>query len=152
MTVQKETASGQTTALDRLESDVRASLADADQRAKDNPGESSYWRAVSDAYRAVITTMIPTAKAERTEMPDQTVPPLFGSDKTTIPVPIIALLRDAANLLDTAFCFSDDERLDRRYTETRDKIREALKGRRAAKNRAAKALAAAAAPAEDDAA
>lgn len=45
----------------------------------------------------------------------------------TIPAPIVSLLRDAAHLLDTAFCFSDDERLDRRYTETRDRIREALK-------------------------
>lgn len=39
-----------------------------------------------------------------------------------------ALLREAVQRLDMAFAMSEDERLAKRYAETRDKIRVELRG------------------------
>jgi len=38
-----------------------------------------------------------------------------------------ALLQEAANRLDMAFCLADNERVAKLYAQTRDKIREELK-------------------------
>lgn len=53
--------------------------------------------------------------------------PTADPPKTAFMVVVSAsLLWDAAHLMDTAFCLSDDERLDERYSVMRDKLREAV--------------------------